>query len=144
MVRWLVCWFYLGSLSLNLSLHICYPNEFFHADTGIVPCIRLLLLPSTSFPIHYSLISLSYNFFSLFCYFMILSVLRLYSVNVRITNEFGGVGGMISARGNWSTWRKPSTVPFCLPQILHDLTWDWTWAAAVGKPVANHLNRGTA
>jgi hypothetical protein len=31
-----------------------------------------------------------------------------------------------------STRRKPGQVPLCPQQILHDLAWDRTWAAAVG------------
>jgi hypothetical protein len=44
-----------------------------------------------------------------------------------------GVGGMIISRGNRSTRRKPAAVPLCPPQVLHDLTWDRTRAAAVGS-----------
>jgi hypothetical protein len=43
------------------------------------------------------------------------------------------VGEMRIGRGNRSTRIKPAPVPLCPPQILHDLTWDRTRAAAVGK-----------
>jgi hypothetical protein len=35
-------------------------------------------------------------------------------------------------RGNRSIRRRPAPMPHCPPQIPHDLTWDWTRAAAVG------------
>jgi hypothetical protein len=34
----------------------------------------------------------------------------------------GEFGGMMIGRGNRSTRRKPAPVPFCSPQIPHDLT----------------------
>jgi hypothetical protein len=43
-------------------------------------------------------------------------------------DECGAVGGILG-RGNWSAQRKPAPVPLCPPQIPHDLTWVWTWAA---------------
>jgi hypothetical protein len=46
-------------------------------------------------------------------------------------DECGAVGGMRIDRGNWSTRRKPAPVPLYPPQILHDLTWARTQAAAV-------------
>jgi hypothetical protein len=48
-------------------------------------------------------------------------------------DECGVVGGMIIGRGKGSTRRKPAPVPLCPPQILHDLTWDRSRAAAVGS-----------
>jgi hypothetical protein len=48
-------------------------------------------------------------------------------------DDYGTVGGMRIGRGNRSTRRKPAPVPLCPPQILHDLTWDRTRAAAVGS-----------
>jgi hypothetical protein len=36
-------------------------------------------------------------------------------------------------KGNRSTQRKPTPVPLCPPQILHDLTWARSRAAAVGN-----------
>jgi hypothetical protein len=62
-----------------------------------------------------------------FSYLMSLSELRLN----RMVNEYGAVGGMGIARGNPSTSSVPVPVPFCPPQILHDLTWDQTQAVAV-------------
>jgi hypothetical protein len=47
-------------------------------------------------------------------------------------DDYGAVGWMTIGRGNRSTWRKPATIPFCPPQIPHELTWDRTRAAAVG------------
>jgi hypothetical protein len=35
--------------------------------------------------------------------------------------------------GNRSAWRKPDPAPHCPPQILHDLTQAWAWAAVVGS-----------
>jgi hypothetical protein len=35
-------------------------------------------------------------------------------------------------KGNRSTWRKPTPVPLCPPQIPHDLTWAGIRAALVG------------
>jgi hypothetical protein len=66
-----------------------------------------------------------------FCYLAALSVLRLYSIGDRMINEYGAVGGMRIGRGNWSTSWDPAPVPFCPPQIPHDLTWDQTQAVAV-------------
>jgi hypothetical protein len=56
------------------------------------------------------------------CHLTTLSVLRLYSVDYRMINEFGVVGGMRSGKGNRSTRRKPAPATLCLPQIPHDLT----------------------
>jgi hypothetical protein len=36
-------------------------------------------------------------------------------------------------RGNRSTRKKTASLPLCPPQIPHELTWDWTRAAAVGS-----------
>jgi hypothetical protein len=36
-------------------------------------------------------------------------------------DECGAIGRMLG-RGNWSTQRKPTPVPFCPPQIPHDMT----------------------
>jgi hypothetical protein len=66
-----------------------------------------------------------------FCYVMTLSVSRLYSISDRMINEYGVVGWMRIGRGDWSTRRKPAPVPFCVPQIPHDLAWDWTQATVV-------------
>jgi hypothetical protein len=51
---------------------------------------------------------------------------------IMIDDECGAVDGMRIGRGNWSTQRKPASVPLCPPQIPHDLTWARTRAAAVG------------
>jgi hypothetical protein len=50
-----------------------------------------------------------------------------------IDDDYGAFGGMRIGRGNRSTRRNPASVPLCPPQIPHDLTWDWTRAAAVGS-----------
>jgi hypothetical protein len=44
-----------------------------------------------------------------------------------------GAIGMWIGRGNRNTWRKPTPVPLCPPQIPHDLTRARTRAAAVGS-----------
>jgi hypothetical protein len=46
-------------------------------------------------------------------------------------DECGAVCGLRIGKGNLSTRRKPAPVPFCPPQIPHDMTWAQTWAAAV-------------
>jgi hypothetical protein len=46
---------------------------------------------------------------------------------------FGAVGGMRTGRVNLSTQKKPAPVPLPPPQILHDLIWTCTRAAAVGS-----------
>jgi hypothetical protein len=43
------------------------------------------------------------------------------------------VSGMRIGKGNQSTGRRSASVPFCPPQILHDLTWYRNRAAAVGN-----------
>jgi hypothetical protein len=48
-------------------------------------------------------------------------------------DECEAVGGMRIGRGNRSTWRKPTPVPLCPPQIPDDLTRARTWAAALGS-----------
>jgi hypothetical protein len=57
----------------------------------------------------------------------------LYQPRMIDDDDYGAVGGMRIGRGNGSTRRKPAPVPFCPPQIPHDLTWDRTRAAAVGS-----------
>jgi hypothetical protein len=57
----------------------------------------------------------------------------LYQPRMIDDDDYGAVGGMRIDRGNRSTRRKPAPVPLCTPQIPHDLTWDWTRAAAVGS-----------
>jgi hypothetical protein len=51
----------------------------------------------------------------------------------RMIDEYGAFCGMRIGRGDRNTRKKPLPVPLCPPQILHDLTWDRTWAAAVGS-----------
>jgi hypothetical protein len=48
-------------------------------------------------------------------------------------NECGAVGEMRIGRGNLSTRTISAPAPLCPPQILHDVTWDRTRAAAVGS-----------
>jgi hypothetical protein len=55
---------------------------------------------------------------------MILPVMGLYSVDDRMINECGAVGGKKTGWGNQSSQRKPVPVPLCPPQIPHDWTWD--------------------
>jgi hypothetical protein len=57
----------------------------------------------------------------------------LYQLQMIDYGDSGAVGGMKIGRGTRSTRRKPATVPLCPPQILHDLTWARTQAAAVGS-----------
>jgi hypothetical protein len=54
---------------------------------------------------------------------MTLAQLTLHSVNDGTFNKCGTVGGMGIGMGSQSNWRKFASVPFCLPQIPHDLTW---------------------
>jgi hypothetical protein len=54
---------------------------------------------------------------------MTLSVLRLYSINDRISIECGAADGMRTDKKNRSTQRKPIPVPLCMSEIPHDLTW---------------------
>jgi hypothetical protein len=49
----------------------------------------------------------------------------------QMTEDYEEFGGMSIGRGNGNTRRKSAPVPFCLPQIPHDLTWDRARAAAV-------------
>jgi hypothetical protein len=51
----------------------------------------------------------------------------------RMVDEYGAFGGMKIGRGNRSTRRNPAPVPFSLPHIPHDPTWDRTRAPAVGN-----------
>jgi hypothetical protein len=52
---------------------------------------------------------------------------------VPATYERGTVAGMRNGRGNKSTRRIPAPLPFCPPQIPHDLNWARTRSAAVGS-----------
>jgi hypothetical protein len=58
------------------------------------------------------------------CYFTMLSVSKLYSVDDVVIDEYGAAGGVKIGRGNRSSRRKPASVPFCPPQIPYVLTWD--------------------
>jgi hypothetical protein len=60
-------------------------------------------------------------------------LLSLYSVENRVINEYGAVGGMRIGRGNRSTQKKPALIAICTPQTSHALTWNRIWAAAVGS-----------
>jgi hypothetical protein len=51
----------------------------------------------------------------------------------RMINEYGAFSWKRTGRGNGSTWRKPTPVPLCPPQIPRDLTCDRTRVAAVGS-----------
>jgi hypothetical protein len=55
----------------------------------------------------------------------------------------GVFGGMRTDRRNRSTQRKPAPVPLCPAQILKDLTWDRTRAAAVDsyRPTVSAMAR---
>jgi hypothetical protein len=57
------------------------------------------------------------------------------SIDHRVINECGIVGGMRIGRGNQSAWKNPVSVPFCPPQMPHDLHRLQRW-----KPVTNHLS----
>jgi hypothetical protein len=48
-------------------------------------------------------------------------------------NETGAVGGMRISRGNGNTRRNPTTVELHSSQIPIELTWDRTWASALGS-----------
>jgi hypothetical protein len=47
--------------------------------------------------------------------------------------KYGAFGGISFGRGNRSTRRKPAPMPFCLPQIPHDLIWVRMWVVAAGS-----------
>jgi hypothetical protein len=51
----------------------------------------------------------------------------------------GEIGGMMNGRGNWSTGRKPASVPLCPPQTPHANP-----GRRGGKPATNRLSYGTA
>jgi hypothetical protein len=62
-----------------------------------------------------------------------LSVSRPFSVYDRMVDEYGAVAGMTIGRRNRTTRRKSAPVPLWALQIPHDLTWDGTLAAEVGR-----------
>lgn len=55
---------------------------------------------------------------------------RRHSVEKRMINEYGTVGGVRIGRVNWNTCRKPAPVPPCLHQIPNYLIWDRTRTTA--------------
>jgi hypothetical protein len=71
----------------------------------------------------------------------------LYQSRMMDDDECGAVGGM-SGRGNRSIRRKPTSMPFYLPQITHHLTRARTRVVAVGNrwliPATNIISYGTA
>jgi hypothetical protein len=50
-----------------------------------------------------------------------------------MNNEYGAVGGMKDGRGNERTGRKHALLPFCPPQIPHDLTLNAARATELGS-----------
>jgi hypothetical protein len=60
-------------------------------------------------------------------------VQRLHSIDDRMINECGEVGGIIIGSGNRRTRRNSVPVPLCPPQISQELTTDRARAAAVGR-----------
>jgi hypothetical protein len=65
-------------------------------------------------------------------YLTTLPVSRLYTVDNRMINEYGAVGGMRIIKGNLSI-RVKHTPILIFPQTAHDLIWDRIRAAAVGS-----------
>jgi hypothetical protein len=57
-------------------------------------------------------------------YLTMLSISKLNGIDDRMINEYGAVGEMRICRENRNTWRKPTSLELCPPQIPHDLTWD--------------------
>jgi hypothetical protein len=79
---------------------------------------------------------------SLVCCLTTVSVWRLYNVDYRTIYEYGAVCGMRIRSADWSILRKAAPVPFCPPQIPHDLTWDGTRAAEVGSQQLTAISYG--
>jgi hypothetical protein len=78
---------------------------------------------------------------SFFLYYFA-GVVRLSALRTATTNwpiepapddEYGAFGAVRNRRGKRSTRRKPTPMPFSLPQIPHNVTWDRTLATAVGS-----------
>jgi hypothetical protein len=65
-------------------------------------------------------------------YLKTLSASRIHSIDDRMTNEYGVVGGMRVGKGNRSARGESVLVPLCSPQTPHCLTWYETRIAAVG------------
>jgi hypothetical protein len=57
--------------------------------------------------------------------------IKTLKVGVMVINEYEAVLGMRIGRGIRSTRRTPTPVQLCPPQVLHELTCDRIWAAAV-------------
>jgi hypothetical protein len=57
----------------------------------------------------------------------------LYQTQTIDDDDCGAIGGMKIGRGNRNTWRKPAPMPFCPPQIPHNMTGTRTEATAVGS-----------
>jgi hypothetical protein len=85
-------------------------------DTGIGGRI-MLKLKSTNLKSHTMLKLISKKYCIFLSYLTRLSVSSLYSVDDRMINEYRAVSGMRIGRGGRSTWRKPSPLPVCPPQI---------------------------
>jgi hypothetical protein len=64
---------------------------------------------------------------------MTLPVLRLYSTVDRMIDWSDVVDGMKIGRGRRDTRGQLVAVTVCPPQLLHVLTWDWSWPAALGS-----------
>jgi hypothetical protein len=71
-----------------------------------------------------------------------LLVARLYSVDGRITNERGAVGGMRTGWGNLSTRTTPAPVTLCPPQIPRYMGWNPNRRG--GMLATNRQGHGTA
>jgi hypothetical protein len=61
-----------------------------------------------------------------------LLVSRLYTIDSGIINECG-TDGMRTGKESSNTYRKLGPVPDCPSLIPHDLTWNQTWATAIGS-----------
>jgi hypothetical protein len=57
----------------------------------------------------------------------------LYQPQMIDDGDCGAIGGLKIGSANQSTWKNPTPVPLCPPQIPHDLTQVRTWAATVGS-----------
>jgi hypothetical protein len=62
-----------------------------------------------------------------------LLVSKLYNINDGMINECGTDCGMRTGKSSCNSYRKLVPVPNCPLLIPHDLTWNQTWAAAVGS-----------
>jgi hypothetical protein len=98
------------TILLLLLLLLCIGEEMKWSRHGIIFKVRIYTR---------RLISLIFV-----AYLTTLSVLRLYSVDDRMVNEYGAVGGLKVGRGNRITRRKAALLPLCPPQIAHYLIWN--------------------